>query len=197
MEIEHILNAVAPTSDDEDNYTLHEHKSIRPGDKKVACAEVGLMDLFQDDDTRPMMITAIVLHLSQQFCGINAVFYYSTSFFEGVIDNPLLGSTLVAAINVLATMLATVLMDSHTRRKLMVVSSVRLPPRATPTPHLTMPAVCPPAPPLFAGRHVCVQCRHHHGAARCRSEDSRFVCRRGVCRVFRDRPRSHPVANRR
>ena len=49
------------------------------------------MDLLNDDVTRPMMITAIVLHVSQQFCGINAVFYYSTTFFEGVIDNPLLG----------------------------------------------------------------------------------------------------------
>ena len=33
MEIEHILNAVS-TSDDEDNYILHEDKSIRPSDKK-------------------------------------------------------------------------------------------------------------------------------------------------------------------
>ena len=33
MEIEHILNAVSST-DDEDNYTLHEDKSMRPSDKK-------------------------------------------------------------------------------------------------------------------------------------------------------------------
>ena len=51
------------------------------------------------------------------------MFYYSTTFFEGVIDNPLLGSTLVAAVNVLATMLATVLMDSNGRRQLMVISA--------------------------------------------------------------------------
>ena len=38
-----------------------------------------------------------------QFCGINAVFYYSTSFFEGIIPNPAQGTTAVAFVNVVAT----------------------------------------------------------------------------------------------
>ena len=59
--------------------------------------------------------TQVVLHMCQQFCGINAVFYYSTDFFRGVIADPLLGSTLVAAVNVLATIFATVLMDQVPR----------------------------------------------------------------------------------
>jgi SP family facilitated glucose transporter-like MFS transporter 3 len=66
---------------------------------------------------------AVVLHLCQQFCGINAVFYYSTDFFRGVISDPLMGSVLVCAINVVATLAATVLMDLVGRRTLMIVST--------------------------------------------------------------------------
>ena len=63
MEIEHILNAVSST-DDEDNYTIQEGKSMRPSDKQKT--EISAFDLLADDVTRPMMITAIVLHVSQQ-----------------------------------------------------------------------------------------------------------------------------------
>ncbi|KAJ8605644.1 hypothetical protein CTAYLR_000139 [Chrysophaeum taylorii] len=55
-------------------------------------------------------ITAVVaLHLAQQFCGINAVFYYSSTFLDGIVDDPLLGTTIVAAVNVAATWVAIVL----------------------------------------------------------------------------------------
>jgi SP family facilitated glucose transporter-like MFS transporter 3 len=47
-----------------------------------------------------------------QLCGINAVFYYSTSFFVGVIDNPDVGTALVGLVNVVATLAATALMDA-------------------------------------------------------------------------------------
>ena len=60
---------------------------------------------------------------SQQLCGINAVFYYSTSFFQGIISNPLLGSTLVAFINVVATYIALKLMDNTARRTLILWSA--------------------------------------------------------------------------
>lgn len=61
--------------------------------------------------------------MGQQLCGINAVFYYSTSFFEGVIDDPLVGTTIVGAVNVLATYAALLLMDSCGRRSLILWSS--------------------------------------------------------------------------
>lgn len=79
--------------------------------------------MLADPTVRPLVMVAVVLHMSQQFCGINAVFYYSTDFFRGVIDNPLLGSTLVGAINVIATLAATFLMDQVGRRTLMAVSA--------------------------------------------------------------------------
>lgn len=56
-------------------------------------------------------------------CCVSAVFYYSSTFFEGVIDNPLQGTTIVALVNVLATYLAMKLMDSTNRRTLILWSS--------------------------------------------------------------------------
>lgn len=54
---------------------------------------------------------------------INAVFYYSGLFFEGVIENPLVGTTLIGAINVLATYAALLLMDRCGRRTLIMWSA--------------------------------------------------------------------------
>lgn len=49
--------------------------------------------------------------------------YYSTSFFEGVIEDPLVGTTVVGAVNVLATYVAMRIMDSCGRRTLILWSS--------------------------------------------------------------------------
>jgi SP family facilitated glucose transporter-like MFS transporter 3 len=61
--------------------------------------------------------------LLPQLYRINAVFYYSGLFFDGVIDNPLVGTTLMGAVNVLATAAALLLMDRCGRRTLIMWSS--------------------------------------------------------------------------
>lgn len=71
---------------------------------------------------RLLVVSCIVLQMSQQLCGINAVFYYSSSIFEGVITNPLVGTTLVSAVNVVATYVALLLMDKFGRRTLLLWS---------------------------------------------------------------------------
>jgi MFS transporter, SP family, solute carrier family 2 (facilitated glucose transporter), member 3 len=50
-------------------------------------------------------------------------FIFSNSFFEGVIDNPLVGTTIVGAVNVVATYAALLLMDSSGRRTLILWSA--------------------------------------------------------------------------
>lgn len=82
-----------------------------------------MWDLLTNKDARVLVVSCIVLQMSQQLCGINAVFYYSSSFFEGIIDNPLVGTTLVGAVNVLATYVALLLMDTTERRNLILVSA--------------------------------------------------------------------------
>jgi len=54
---------------------------------------------------------------------INAVFYYSGLFFDGIIDNPLVATTLMGAINVLACYVSLLLMDRCGRRTLIMWSS--------------------------------------------------------------------------
>ena len=54
----------------------------------------------------------MVLHAAQQLTEINVIFYYSDSFFVSVIDKTLMGTTLVGAINVVATYVALELMKS-------------------------------------------------------------------------------------
>lgn len=83
----------------------------------------GLSAMLNDKDVRLLVVSSFVLQTVQQLSGINAVFYYSTSFFEGIIDNPLLGTTLVGAVNVLATYAALLLMDSCGRRTLILWST--------------------------------------------------------------------------
>ena len=82
-----------------------------------------MIEMFQDKKVRLLVISTLVLQVANQFSGINAVFYYSGLFFDGVIENPLVGTTLMGAINVLATYVALLLMDRCGRRTLIMWSS--------------------------------------------------------------------------
>ncbi len=82
-----------------------------------------LKEMISHRKLRALLMSSLLLQMGQQLCGINAVFYYSTSFFEGVIDNPMVGTTIVGAVNVLATYVALLLMDSCGRRSLILWSS--------------------------------------------------------------------------
>ena len=89
--------------------------------------------MLMDKKIRKLLVCSLVLQMAQQLCGINAVFYYSTMFFEGLIDSPLLGTTIVGGVNVAATYIALLLMENTNRRTLilwsaggMFVSSVML-----------------------------------------------------------------------
>jgi SP family facilitated glucose transporter-like MFS transporter 3 len=83
----------------------------------------GYAELFGDKNVRLLVVSCFVLQMTQQLCGINAVFYYSTAIFDGVISNPLIGTTLVGAVNVVATYIALLLMDSCGRKTLLLWST--------------------------------------------------------------------------
>ena len=82
-----------------------------------------LMEMISHRRIRILLISSLFLQVCQQFGGINAVFYYSTSFFEGVIENPLVGTCIVGGVNVVATYVALLLMDSCGRKTLILWSS--------------------------------------------------------------------------
>jgi len=83
-----------------------------------------MTDLVCDPDLRVSISCLLVLQLSQQFCGINAVFYYSTKFLSGAVSDPLVGTVIISAVNVGATYLAAQIMDDFPRRGLLIFSSV-------------------------------------------------------------------------
>jgi len=91
--------------------------------KKNKDADIGFLSMLRNKNIRILVVSCVVLQMSQQFCGINAVFYYSASIFEGVIDDPLVGSSLVSGVNVAATYVALLLMDKFGRRTLLLWST--------------------------------------------------------------------------
>eukprot|EP00472_Partenskyella_glossopodia_P007178 CAMPEP_0197524112 /NCGR_PEP_ID=MMETSP1318-20131121/8871_1 /TAXON_ID=552666 /ORGANISM="Partenskyella glossopodia, Strain RCC365" /LENGTH=406 /DNA_ID=CAMNT_0043076981 /DNA_START=56 /DNA_END=1276 /DNA_ORIENTATION=+ len=83
-----------------------------------------MSELLFDHELRPLVICTLVLQMSQQFCGINAVFYYSTRFLSGAVSDPLVGTCLISAVNVFATYLAAKIMDKYPRKALLLFSAV-------------------------------------------------------------------------
>ncbi|CAI5737514.1 unnamed protein product [Peronospora destructor] len=85
----------------------------------------GVGDVLRDQNIRLPLLVAVVLQLGQQLSGINAVMFYASSFFQSAgLENPLVGITLVYVVNVLATIVALMLMDSAGRRALLLWSIV-------------------------------------------------------------------------
>lgn len=57
----------------------------------------------------------------QQLSGMNAVLFYSNEFFTGAgLQNPLLGTLLVGAVNLVATLVAIPLIEKAGRKPLLL-----------------------------------------------------------------------------
>jgi SP family arabinose:H+ symporter-like MFS transporter len=90
--------------------------------RAVVEEEGGLGELFSARFRRPLVI-AIVLMAVSQFCGINAIMYYSTKIFTtaGVGVKDAFGSSvLVGLVNFLFTFVAIALVDRAGRRPLLL-----------------------------------------------------------------------------
>jgi len=83
-----------------------------------------LWKLFSDKQQRIFIVSALVLHSSQQLCGINAVFYYSTSFFKGTIADPKVGTVLIVIVNLITAAIPIKVVSVTTRRFLMMQSGI-------------------------------------------------------------------------
>lgn len=75
---------------------------------------------------RPLII-AVVLMAGSQFCGINAIMYYSTKIFAtlgGSHDNAFASSVWVGVINLIFTFVAIALVDRWGRKPLLLVGTI-------------------------------------------------------------------------
>ncbi|XP_052285772.1 solute carrier family 2, facilitated glucose transporter member 3-like [Dreissena polymorpha] len=78
-------------------------------------------DLFRDPELRKPMVICIIMHLSQQWSGINAVIYYSTSIFMGAglrESSAEMATLATGAVNSSMTLVSALLMDRLGRRTL-------------------------------------------------------------------------------
>jgi len=92
----------------------------------LAQEEGGFLELFQARFRRPLII-AILLMAFSQFCGINAIMYYSTKIFTSAgvgVRNSFTASALVGLVNLLFTFVAMALVDKAGRRPLLLVGLV-------------------------------------------------------------------------
>uniref|UniRef100_A0AAV2MC77 Major facilitator superfamily (MFS) profile domain-containing protein n=1 Tax=Knipowitschia caucasica TaxID=637954 RepID=A0AAV2MC77_KNICA len=86
-------------------------------EKKVTIAE-----LFRSPVYRQPIIIAIVLQLSQQLSGINAVFYYSTSIFETAgVTQPIYATIGAGVVNTVFTVVSLFLVERAGRRTLHLI----------------------------------------------------------------------------
>ena len=99
------------------------HKQACDNNEENTSSKVAFLAMLMDKQIRKLLVCSLVLQMAQQLCGINAVFYYSTMFFEGLIDSPLLGTTIVGGVNVAATYVALLLMENTNRRTLILWSA--------------------------------------------------------------------------
>jgi len=95
-----------------------ELEEIRLASSSVPSPSLG--QLLVDKRLRRPLIISVVLMYIQQLSGINAVFFFSTSFFtDAGIKDSNAGTCLIGAINVLSTGVAVVLVERAGRRRLL------------------------------------------------------------------------------
>ncbi|XP_050398115.1 glucose transporter type 1 isoform X1 [Patella vulgata] len=84
-------------------------------------AKVNIWGLLTSRNLRMALILSVVMHLSQQFSGIVAIFYYSSSFFKDAgldSDTAVHATSGVGAVMVVMTIVTIPLMDKVGRRTL-------------------------------------------------------------------------------
>ncbi|XP_075912521.1 solute carrier family 2, facilitated glucose transporter member 1-like [Petromyzon marinus] len=86
---------------------------------------VSVRHLFASRAFRQPLLIAVVLHLSQQFSGINAVFYYSTKMFTAAgVQHPGYATIGAGVVNVAFTVVSLFLVERAGRRTLHLVGLV-------------------------------------------------------------------------
>ncbi|XP_073540912.1 solute carrier family 2, facilitated glucose transporter member 3-like [Phyllobates terribilis] len=83
---------------------------------------VSFIELFRSSQYRQPIIIAIVLQLSQQLSGINAVFYYSTNIFKAAsVPNPVYATIGAGVVNTVFTVVSLLVVERAGRRTLHLV----------------------------------------------------------------------------
>ncbi|XP_075965186.1 solute carrier family 2, facilitated glucose transporter member 3 isoform X2 [Anarhichas minor] len=92
------------------------------GMKMAMEKKVSILELFRSRKYRQPIIIAIVLQLSQQLSGINAVFYYSTGIFKTAgVTQPIYATIGAGVVNTVFTVVSLFLVERAGRRTLHLI----------------------------------------------------------------------------
>ncbi|GAA6086236.1 solute carrier family 2, facilitated glucose transporter member 2 isoform X2 [Tachysurus ichikawai] len=84
--------------------------------------KISMWRLVKAQQYRQQLFVALMLHLAQQFSGINAIFYYSTDIFQSArVAQPVYATIGVGVVNTVFTLLSVMLVDRAGRRTLMLI----------------------------------------------------------------------------
>ncbi|XP_010182531.1 PREDICTED: solute carrier family 2, facilitated glucose transporter member 3 [Mesitornis unicolor] len=113
-----VLQKLRGTQDvSQDIQEMKEESAKMSQEKKATVPE-----LFRSPNYRQAIIVAIMLQLSQQLSGINAVFYYSTGIFERAgITQPVYATIGAGVVNTIFTVVSLFLVERAGRRTLHLV----------------------------------------------------------------------------
>ncbi|PWU13094.1 MAG: arabinose-proton symporter [Verrucomicrobia bacterium] len=103
----------------------HAQKELAAIRAAMSQEEGRLRELFSRAYSRPLII-AVALMIGSQFCGINAIIYYSTEIFESagaLKDAAFTSSVWIGLVNLLFTFVAIGLVDVAGRRPLLLVGT--------------------------------------------------------------------------
>ncbi|XP_028832088.1 solute carrier family 2, facilitated glucose transporter member 2 isoform X2 [Denticeps clupeoides] len=84
--------------------------------------QMSILALVRSSVYRQQLFVALMMHLSQQFSGINAIFYYSTGIFSKAgVTQPVYATIGVGVINLIFTLVSVAVVDRAGRRTLTLV----------------------------------------------------------------------------
>ncbi|KAF5904687.1 solute carrier family 2, facilitated glucose transporter member 1-like [Clarias magur] len=113
-----VLKKLRGTDDvGEDLQEMKEESRQMMREKKVT-----IMELFRSHLYRQPILVAVMLQLSQQFSGINAVFYYSTSIFKKAgVSQPVYATIGAGIVNTVFTVVSLFVVERAGRRSLHLI----------------------------------------------------------------------------
>ncbi|XP_030043094.1 solute carrier family 2, facilitated glucose transporter member 3 [Microcaecilia unicolor] len=113
-----VLQKLRGTNDVSQDIQEMKEESVKMSQEKP----VSILELFRNRNYRQPIVIAIILQLSQQLSGINAVFYYSTSIFRDAnVKEPIYATIGAGIVNVVFTVVSLFLVERAGRRTLHLV----------------------------------------------------------------------------
>ena len=90
---------------------------------KAETLSLSVLDLLCLPQARLSLMAGVLIHWGQQFCGINAVFFFATKFFAGFSVSPTVISALLGFLLIPVTILSIWLIERSGRKSLALLST--------------------------------------------------------------------------